>query len=222
MIRPPPLNLNLNLNPLSNSNSNPHTNNFLIPAPTFEKMKQEIREFKKLGGRGFVFGILKEEEEEDLHSHKGEGKKGKRNLIIDQERCRELLKIAREGEDRESVRCTFHRAFDRIDRERMGEQLEVLINLSFTSLLTSGGSPTSTQGKLQIKTLVHQASGRIEIIVGGGVRSHNLKELIDETGAQWFHSSAVTGEGEEVDGEEVRRLREIMCTYGAGSVGNLL
>ncbi|CAD6452528.1 583c8cb7-bed3-45e9-b6ad-24ede3e2bf82 [Sclerotinia trifoliorum] len=188
----------------------PHSDDFRVETSTFQKMKEEIREFKRLGVRGFVFGILKEDEEEG-------------GLIIDQERCKELLKIAREGHDGEKVRCTFHRAFDLIDRERMGEQLEVLINLPFTSLLTSGGSPTctSTQGKAQIRKIVQQAGGRIEIIVGGGVRSRNLKELIDEIGAQWFHSSAVTGEGEEVDVEEVRRLREIMCMHGDGSVGKI-
>lgn len=42
------------------------------------------------------------------------------------------------------------------------------------------------------------------------MRSRNLRELLDGTGARWFHSSAVMGEGEEVDGEEVRRLRAIL------------
>ncbi|KAJ8061768.1 hypothetical protein OCU04_009565 [Sclerotinia nivalis] len=214
MIRPQP----------NNNPSDGPSDDFRVQNDVFEKMKEEIRVFKGLGVRGFVFGILKDDDlhpHDHDHPHKEDSQDKKGSLIIDQERCRELLKIAREGNDGEKVRCTFHRAFDRIEKERMGEQLEVLINLSFTSLLTSGGSPTSVQGKAQIRKLVEQAAGRIEIIVGGGVRSHNINELIDETGAQWFHSSAVTGEGEEVDGEEVRKLRAIMCTQGVDPVGNL-
>ncbi|KAK6596732.1 copper homeostasis protein cutc [Botrytis cinerea] len=85
-----------------------------------------------------------------------------------------------------------------------------LINLNFTSLLTSGGAPTSVQGIVQLQKLVRQAAGRIDIIVGGGVRSINLENLMQETGAGWFHSSAVTGDGEEVDGKEVEKMRDIL------------
>ncbi|KAK6598393.1 copper homeostasis protein cutc [Botrytis cinerea] len=89
-------------------------------------------------------------------------------------------------------------------------RVEKLINLNFTSLLTSGGAPTSVQGIVQLQKLVRQAAGRIDIIVGGGVRSINLENLMQETGAGWFHSSAVTGDGEEVDGKEVEKMRDIL------------
>lgn len=66
------------------------------------------------------------------------------------------------------------------------------------------------QGIVQLQKLVRQAAGRIDIIVGGGVRSINLENLMQETGAGWFHSSAVTGDGEEVDGKEVEKMRDIL------------
>ena len=66
------------------------------------------------------------------------------------------------------------------------------------------------QGIVQLQKLVRQAAGRIDIIVGGGVRSRNLENLMQETGAGWFHSSAVTGDGEEVDGKEVEKMRDIL------------
>ncbi|KAF5870953.1 putative copper homeostasis protein cutc protein [Botrytis fragariae] len=93
------------------------------------------------------------------------------------------------------------------DNFRVGDEL---INLNFTSLLTSGGAPTSVQGVVQLQKLVQQAAGRIDIIVGGGVRSRNLEELVQETGAGWFHSSAVVGDGENVNGEEVEKMRDIL------------
>ncbi|KAI9651127.1 hypothetical protein NHQ30_001164 [Ciborinia camelliae] len=172
---------------------------FRVGDEVFDRMKEEIRMFREAGGRGFVFGILKD----------SDGDEGK-GLVIDTERCAELIRVAREGEGGEKVRCTFHRAFDRIESSRMGEQLEILVSLSFTAILTSGSFPTATQGIPQIARLAQQAAGRIDIIVGGGVRSQNLRQLMDGTGARWFHSSAVMGEGEEVDVEEVGRLRAIL------------
>ncbi|KAF7914444.1 uncharacterized protein EAF01_000850 [Botrytis porri] len=191
--------INIMIRPVDNSCLGIGSNdNFRVGDEVFEEMKGEIRRFRELGGRGFVFGILMDE---------GEAGKG---LVVDRERCAELIGIAREGKDGENVRCTFHRAFDRIESVRMEEELEVLINLNFTSLLTSGGAPTSVQGVVQLQKLVQQAAGRIDIIVGGGVRSRNLEELMEETGARWFHSSAVIGDGEDVDGEEVEKMRYIL------------
>lgn len=69
---------------------------------------------------------------------------------------------------------------------------------------------------MQLQKLVQQAAGRIDIIVGGGVRSRNLKELVQKTGAGWFHSSAVIGDGEDVNGEEVGKMRDIL---GSARVG---
>lgn len=39
--------------------------------------------------------------------------------------------------------------------------------------------------------LVNVAAGNIEIIVAGGVRSTNLKDLKNRTKAPWYHSSAI-------------------------------
>ncbi|TGO64413.1 hypothetical protein BCON_0007g00630 [Botryotinia convoluta] len=192
--------INIMIRPVDNSSLGVGPDdNFRVGDEVFEKMKEEIRRFRELGGRGFVFGILKDDERE-----------GGKGLVVDRERCAELIRIAREGEGGENVRCTFHRAFDRIENARMGEELEVLINLNFTSLLTSGGAPSSVQGVVQLQKLVQQAAGRIDIIVGGGVRSRNLGKLLQETGAGWFHSSAVIGDGEDVNGEEVGKMRDIL------------
>jgi copper homeostasis protein len=41
---------------------------------------------------------------------------------------------------------------------------------------------------------------------GGGVRSSHAKELQEQTGALWLHSSAITQGGEIAVPEEVRAL----------------
>ncbi|KAF7936844.1 hypothetical protein EAE99_002193 [Botrytis elliptica] len=197
--------INIMIRPVDNSSlGGGPDDNFRVGEEVFGEMKEEIRRFRELGGRGFVLGILRDDEE------------GGKGLVVDRERCAELIGIAREGEGGENVRCTFHRAFDRIESARMNEELEVLIDLNFTSLLTSGGAPTSVEGVVQLRKLVQQAAGRIDIIVGGGVRSKNLEGLAQETGAGWFHSSAVIGDGEDVDGEEVGKMRDIL---GSARVG---
>ncbi|KAA8564422.1 hypothetical protein EYC84_011360 [Monilinia fructicola] len=204
---PLPKEINVMIRPIDNSSPGSGPNqDFRVGDEVFERMKGEMRRFRDLGASGFVFGILKDSDEDSG----GERGKGQGGLIVDKERCAELIKIAREGKHGDNVRCTFHRAFDRIDVARMGDQLEILTTLNFTSLLTSGGAVSAIQGIPQIAKLVRQAAGRIEIIVGGGVRSGNLGGLVLGTGAEWFHSSAVTGEGEDVDGDEVRRLREAL------------
>jgi copper homeostasis protein len=66
------------------------------------------------------------------------------------------------------------------------------------------------EGADVVRRLVERAKGRIDIIVGGGVRSARVGELRERTGAEWFHSSAVVGEGEEVCEDEVRGLRRVL------------
>lgn len=35
-------------------------------------------------------------------------------------------------------------------------------------------------------------------------------EVKSGTGVEWVHSAAITGEGEDVDGEEVRRIKDVL------------
>ena len=61
-----------------------------------------------------------------------------------------------------------------------------------------------------LQRLVERARGRIEIIVGGAVRSSNLEKLRTATGADWFHSSAITDGSEIADSDEIVRMVSIL------------
>jgi copper homeostasis protein len=159
----------------------PHDLNFTYNLSELRQMKDEIEAYRAEGADGFVFGILTEE--------------GK----VDEANCKMLLSSA------EGRPCTFHRAFDEIAEEHMDEELEVLVRCGFTSVLTSGGKKTAVEGKEVLKRLVERAAGRIEVIVGGGVRSGNLEMLRRETGAGCFHSSAIVN----TDGEELASIEEV-------------
>jgi len=149
-------------------------------------MTAEIESFKQVGADGFVFGLLTPDG------------------LVDRDNCKILLAAA------EGRKCTFHRAFDELLEERMGDELEVLIDLGFANVLTSGGGKTAVEGTEVLKSLVERADGRIEVIVGGGVRGENVEMLREITGAKWFHSSAVVDGGEIASAEEVRGLGELL------------
>jgi copper homeostasis protein len=161
----------------------PRGGDFVYSAAEFEQMKSEILSFQDMPIDGFVFGILN------------------RDLTIDVARNAELVALAGQKT------CTFHRAFDALPN--LSDGLEQLIELGFSTILTSGGAPDATRGIENLAKLVHQSSGRIELLVGGGVRSTNLAELIQQTQAQAYHSSGITI-GTEVDTEEIKRLKELL------------
>lgn len=81
----------------------------------------------------------------------------------------------------------FHRAFDRC--ADLPRALEDLIELGVRRVLTSGGAPTAWEGRATLRTLVERAAGRIEVLAGGGVRDHNLADLLAATGVEQVHAS---------------------------------
>jgi copper homeostasis protein len=83
---------------------------------------------------------------------------------------------------------TCNRAFDAVPD--VAEALETLIAVGCERVLTSGLAATAPEGAALLQQLVQQADGRISIMPGAGVRSNNLKMLMETTGATEFHSSA--------------------------------
>jgi copper homeostasis protein len=94
---------------------------------------------------------------------------------------------------------TFHRAFDAV-RDKPAA-LEVLIDAGVARVLTSGGAPTALEGADTIAALIRQAGSRIGIVAGGGVRAHNVREILARTGTTDVHSRFV-------DRDSMRRLIE--------------
>lgn len=84
---------------------------------------------------------------------------------------------------------TFHRALDRLANPI--DALDPLIELGVRRVLTSGGPRTASEGLAQLGAMVKQARGRIIILAGGGVRAHNVREIIARTGVREVHSRFV-------------------------------
>ena len=83
---------------------------------------------------------------------------------------------------------TFHRAFDHCVDRVTG--LEQVIDCGCQRLLTSGGAATANQGIEEISRIVEAATGRLEVIAGGGVRPGSAFNLVEKTGVRWLHLSA--------------------------------
>ena len=156
---------------------------FFYSDAEFIEMKNSIITFKEGGANGFVFGILTSNNE------------------IDEARNKELIELAGE------TPCTFHRAFDRTaDLEK---SIQTLIKLGFKTVLTSGGKKSAMEGKDALKSLVLNYSDKIEILIGGGVRSENIEELKKFTGGTSFHSSGILKYDTFVTNDEIKKLKKL-------------
>ena len=144
----------------------PRGGDFLYSDLEFTAMAADIDRCRELGCDGVVIGMLR-----------ADG-------TVDVDRCAELIRRAG------PMQVTFHRAFDRVADPL--ESLETIIELGCARILTSGLRPDVDAGKDMLKTLVDAAGDRIIIMPGSGVRSTNVVELAEHTGARAFHSSART------------------------------
>lgn len=106
---------------------------------------------------------------------------------IDVDQTRTLLNAAA------GLPVTFHRAFDIIPDPL--DALEQLIDLGVTRVLTSGGATTASEGADAIAALVDQARGRIAVIAGGGIRAHNVRDVIARTGVGEIHTRFIDEPG---------------------------
>ncbi|UPQ76863.1 copper homeostasis protein CutC [Chryseobacterium nepalense] len=159
----------------------PRGGDFTYTDEEFEQMKSDLIHLKSLRADGFVFGILDENDEVNIQQN------------------RALVELA------SPYPCTFHRAFDRA--KDLENSLEKIIDCGFKTILTSGQKANVLEGKENLKKLVELSNGRIEILVGGGLRSSNIEEIREFTKAGYFHSSAITDGGVFANSEEIIFLK---------------
>jgi copper homeostasis protein len=152
--------LNIQLYPIIR----PRGGDFFYSDDEFEVIKSDVQMCKDLGCDGVVIGMLNDD------------------ATIDKVRCSILVNMAY------PMGVTFHRAFDRV--LDMKKALEDVIEIGCERILTSGLHNSAMDGAENIAALIKQADGRIIIMPGSGVRSTNITEIAQKTGAVEFHSSA--------------------------------
>jgi len=182
----------------------PRGGDFFYSDGEFYIMKNDVQICKELGCNGVVIGMLNTDGS------------------IDKDRCQQLVELAY------PMSVTFHRAFDRVADPLIA--LETVISLGCERILTSGLKPTAMEGATLLASLIKQASDRIIIMTGSGVRADNLEQLIAKTGATEFHSSAKIVKDTNMefinesmqenlsyvstDGTAIKRMAEILSNFG--------
>lgn len=163
----------------------PREGDFVYSDYKIEVMKAQMTAFESAGADGFVFGVLQADNTINLKA------------------CAELIDAIKQ---KDKIKTVFHRAFDQVPNPE--ESLRHLIDLGFTGLLTSGRKSNAVEGIETLKQWVQIVGERLEIVVGGGVRSHNISNLY-ETGATWYHSAAWDHINNCINEEELKTLLPI-------------
>lgn len=178
----------------------PRGGDFVYSAGERRRIRDSVVEIKGLleegRGDGFVFGAL-------LPAGQGQGE-GEGRWCVHVRLCAEVLEWAR------PFPVVFHRACDEWPG---GGPVALIGELGFMGLLTSGGPGTARGNLAVLRGIIERSCGLMEVIVGGGVRSANVRDIYDELkdveGARVvYHSSCLSDpeNSEEVDVEEVRRI----------------
>ena len=101
----------------------------------------------------------------------------------------------------EDAPLTFHRGFDQVRDQDRG--LDVLMELGYDRVLTTGGDSAVAQPDA-LARLVERGGADIIILVSGGLRAHNVAEVVAACGAREVHMRAPGTSG--TDRSEVERI----------------
>jgi copper homeostasis protein len=143
----------------------PRTGDFVYSESEFDVMIRDIELTRTMGIAGLVTGALDS------------------NGRVAVKRTRLLVKAAG------GLPVTFHRAID--STADLAVALDEAIEAGVSRVLTSGGAPTAREGVKVIAALVIQARQRVSIVAGGGIREHNVREVIARTGVHEVHGRLV-------------------------------
>jgi copper homeostasis protein len=166
----------------------PHAKSFVYTVEELQLMIEDILIAKELKANGVVFGVL-----------------NKQNEI-----CRSSLEMLLKACD--GIDVTFHRAIDKLSKPAAG--IEALAEYNqITNVLTSGGKGNIAHNIPVIKAMSEKAK-HINIMAGGGLDFHNIKEVMKNTKVSQYHFGTAVRYGKsalgDVDEEKLRLLIDTM------------
>ena len=142
----------------------PRSGGFNYSKLEFEIMKEEMKLIKETGVVGVVFGILNEKAKIDY----------KKNKIL-QEISEDLITV-------------FHRAYDVIPDPIEG--IDILNELGFDRVLTSAQENKIENNLYLAKKIINYSEGKLDVVLCGGIRDYNVKQIVFETECKEIHFSA--------------------------------
>ncbi len=140
----------------------PRGGDFCYSNESFDVMHREIELARNAGVDGIVLGIL------DTTGH------------VDTSRTSELVQFAR------PLSVTFHRAFDMTPD--LACAMRDVCTTGIDRILTSGGSPSCSEGLETLATLVESSQGLVRIIAARDIRAHNVRTVVERTGVREIHA----------------------------------
>uniref|UniRef100_A0A0K8WL10 Copper homeostasis protein cutC homolog n=1 Tax=Bactrocera latifrons TaxID=174628 RepID=A0A0K8WL10_BACLA len=145
-------------------------NDFIYSNAEIAAILLDLDILRSHGADGFVFGALTEQRS------------------IDVEKCQRVLERAG------GMPLTFHRAFDLTNPQLMHENVNIIKELGFKRLLSSGFRVTAIEGSDNLAQLIAKHRDII-IMPGAGISVSNLDELLTITKCVEFHASAQAAAG---------------------------
>lgn len=82
---------------------------------------------------------------------------------------------------------TFHRAID-VCADPL-TALDTLAGLGVSRVLSSGQAPTALDGAVVLSRMTAVAGDRLTVMACGGIRSHNVRQVLDATGVRHVHAA---------------------------------
>lgn len=146
----------------------PRRGDFLYSDLELKVMERDISSLTGSGADGVVFGCLTPEGEVNVKS------------------CSRLVSAVKSSKP--GCHMTFHRAID-MTRD-IFKAAEVVRDLGFSRILTSGGKTNALEGKEIIRILIESLKENLIVVPGGGINKSNLADILKHTDAFEFHGSA--------------------------------
>lgn len=167
----------------------PRGGDFIHTPEEIDQILESIREISKIPNPtgvelGFVVGALNDD------------------LTVNEEAA---IAFREAAGDRQ---LTFHRAFD--ETPDLFKTIDQLKSWGYQRALTTGGNGPKADAKA-FRALQEYAGDDFTILVSGGLRSHNVAEVLRETAAREAHMRAPRPDG-TTDPEEVRKIVEAVGT----------
>ena len=159
----------------------PHSRSFVYCDDEMIEMKKDIENARMLGASGVVLGVLTSDH------------------TVDTEKLESLLSVC------QGLNVTFHRAIDETD---VLSSVKVLAKYNeITNILTSGGLAAPVDQNTDVLKQMIEASGHINILLGGGLTMENVVDVAMKTAAKNFHFGSAARTNGEVVKENVELLR---------------
>ena len=146
----------------------PRGGDFIYNELEFETMLKDAENLMKAGSDGIVFGFTN------------------KDRTIDVEKTRKMVELIH-SYNREAV---FHKAFDVIESQEEG--IKILIDLKVDRILTSGKAAYDNilEGCSRINDLNKRYGDKIQLLPGGGVRVHNIKDVVNTCKTHQVHMTS--------------------------------